>query len=78
VIRKREKVNKDKSEITTNTVDSKINVLPNKEAAHKNMKPKTAYLLGSPENSDSEEDEDDDDDGGEPTIKNKFQGKFLL
>lgn len=73
---RRGRLNKDKHEIAANTVDSKINVLPNKEAAHKNMKPKTAYLLGSPENSDSDEGEEDED--GEPTIKNKFQGEYLL
>jgi len=33
----------------------------NKEAAYKNMKPKTTYLLGSPDNSDEEEEDEDSD-----------------
>ena len=45
-----------------------------KEAAYKNMKPKTAYLLGSPDNSDEEEEEEQE---VEPLIKN-VESKYLL
>lgn len=61
-----------------NTSDSNPNVhlLPNKEAAHKNMKPKTTYLLGSPD--DSEEDEEEEDEEEAETVISGVQSKYLL
>jgi len=70
--RKHKQVNESKSKQPSSSIDSEKHVL-NKEAAHKNMKPKTAYLLGSPDNSDEEEEEEE-----EATISTSHQGKYLL
>lgn len=56
------------------TPGSNVYLLPNKEAAHKNMKPKTVYLLGSPDGSDEEE---EDEDESQDVVKS-FKTQYLL
>ena len=49
-----------------------VHLLPNKEAAHKNMKPKTVYLLGSPDGSDEEEEDEDEQQDVVKNVKNQY------
>jgi hypothetical protein len=56
------------------TPGTDVYLLPNKEAAHKNMKPKTVYLLGSPDASDEDE---EDEEETQDVIKN-FKSEYLL
>lgn len=59
------------NEVKKQSIDKTDHLLPNKEAAHKNMQPKAMYLLGSPDDSDESEDED------EVEVKG-VQSKYLL
>lgn len=71
--KRKEKKETEVQQRVENVNDPSSHLLPNKEAAHKNMKPKTAYLLGSPDVSDEEDEEDEEVD----VVKN-VQSKYLL
>ena len=59
-------------ELNNNKVTSCVT--PDKIAAYKNMKPKTVYLLGSPESSD----EEDEAEEREETVIKNVKSKYLF
>lgn len=72
-LKRKEKKENEAQQKSEDVNDPSSHLLPNKEAAHKNMKPKTAYLLGSPDSSDEEEDEEE-----QVSVVKNVESKYLL